>query len=176
MLARLEKDRAVYLQHMESFKSSYGVVLKQGHALMANLDEEHIDELFAKSARDIEGSWTTAGLWRSMNSLFDSFTRQADKILSFASETRNFVDKVYQEFQEKYGFVNLTPPPLNLEKHILSMKGLKTEHRALLPRSGQRHDREALPGEEVLQRPGHRGAHRVPGGAQGPRQLAEERA
>src|SRR6185503_19708809 len=44
MLARLEKDRAVYLQHMESFKASYGVVLKQGHALMANLDEEHIDE------------------------------------------------------------------------------------------------------------------------------------
>ena len=126
MLARLEKDRAVYLQHMESFKNSYGIVLKQGHALMANLDEEHIDELFTKSARDIEGSWTTAGLWRSMNSLFESFTRQADKILSFASETRNFVDKVYQEFQEKYGFVNLTPPPLNLEKHILTMKGLKS--------------------------------------------------
>lgn len=125
MLGRLEKDRAVYLQHMESFKASYGVVLKQGHALMANLDEEHIDELFSKSSRDIEGSWTTAGLWRSMNSLFDSFSRQADKILTFASETRNFVDKVYQDFHEKYGFVNLTPPPLNLEKHILSMKALK---------------------------------------------------
>jgi hypothetical protein len=125
MLARLEKDRSVYLQHMESFKASYGVVLKQGHALMSNLDEEHIDDLFAKSSRDIEGSWTTAGLWRSMNNLFETFTRQADKILTFASETRNFVDKVYQDFQEKYGFVNLTPPPLNLEKHILSMKGLK---------------------------------------------------
>ena len=37
------------------------------------IDEEHIDEIFAKSAKDIEGSWTTAGLWRSMNSLFDSF-------------------------------------------------------------------------------------------------------
>ena len=125
MLTRLEKDRAVYLQHMESFKRSYGVVLKQGHALMANLDEEHIDEIFAKSAKDIEGSWHTAGLWRSMNSLFDSFTRQADKILSFASETRSFVDMVYREFQEKYGFANLTPPALNLEKHILAMKGLK---------------------------------------------------
>ena len=125
MLTRLEKDRAVYLQHMESFKRSYGVVLKQGHALMANLDEEHIDEIFAKSAKDIDGSWTTAGLWRSMNSLFDSFTRQADKILSFASETRSFVDMVYREFQEKYGFANLTPPLLNLEKHILAMKGLK---------------------------------------------------
>ena len=35
------------------------------------------------------------------------------------------MDKVYRDFQEKYGFVNLTPPPLNLEKHILSMKSLK---------------------------------------------------
>jgi hypothetical protein len=125
MLARLEKDRAVYIQHMESFKQSYGVVLKQGHALMANLDEEHIDEIFARSSREIENSWTTAGLTRSMNALFDTFTRQADKILSFATETRSFVDKVYREFQEKYGFANLTPPPLNLEKHILAMKGLK---------------------------------------------------
>ena len=110
---------------MESFKGSYGVVLKQGHALMANLDEEHIDEIFARSSKEIEGSWTTAGLMRSMNALFDVFTRQADKILSFATETRNFVDKVYQDFQDKYGFANLTPPPLNLEKHILAMKGLK---------------------------------------------------
>jgi hypothetical protein len=125
MLARLEKDRAVYIQHMESFKASYGVVLKQGHALMANLDEEHIDEIFERSSKEIEGSWTTAGLTRSMNALFETFTRQADKILSFASETRNFVDKVYKEFQEKYGFANLTPPTLNLEKHILAMKGLK---------------------------------------------------
>jgi hypothetical protein len=125
MLGRLEKDRAVYLEHMESFKNSYGVVLKQGHALMANLDEEHIDEIFARSSKDIEGSWTTAGLMRSMNSLFDAFSRQAERILEFGSETRSFVDKVYKEFQERYGFANLTPPPLNLEKHILGMKGLK---------------------------------------------------
>jgi hypothetical protein len=125
MLARLEKDRAVYLQHMESFKTSYGVVLKQGHALMANLDEEHIDEIFARSSKEIDGSWTTAGLMRSMNALFEAFTRQADKILKFATETRNFVDKVYKDFQDRYGFANLTPPPLNLEKHILAMKGLK---------------------------------------------------
>jgi hypothetical protein len=125
MLGRLEKDRATYIEHMESFKNSYGVVLKQGHALMANLDEEHIDEIFARSSKDIEGSWTTAGLMRSMNSLFEAFSRQAEKILGFASETRAFVDKVYKEFQERYGFANLTPPPLNLEKHILAMKALK---------------------------------------------------
>ena len=125
MLGRLEKDRATYIEHMESFKTSYSVVLKQGHALMANLDEEHIDEMFARSSKDIEGSWTTAGLMRSMNSLFDAFSRQAEKILGFASETRTFVDKVYKEFQERYGFANLTPPPLNLEKHILAMKALK---------------------------------------------------
>jgi hypothetical protein len=53
-----------------------------------------------------------------MNFCSSRLRARPDKILSFASETRNFVDKVYQDFQEKYGFVNLTPPPLNLEKHI----------------------------------------------------------
>ncbi len=125
MLARLENDRAQYLQRMGSFKNSYGTVLRQGHALMSNLDEDHIDEIFRRSSKDIEGSWTTAGLIRSMSSLFDAFNRQADLILTYGNTTREFVDSVYDEFHERFGFANLTPPPLNLERHILSMKALR---------------------------------------------------
>ena len=63
MLARLEQDRVVYLQHMDSFKHSYGVVLKQGHALIGTLSDEELSiDIFAESREDIEGSWTTAGL------------------------------------------------------------------------------------------------------------------
>ena len=176
MLARLEKDRATYIEHMESFKTSYGVVLKQGHALMANLDEEHIDEIFARSSKDIEGSWTTAGLMRSMNSLFDAFSRQAEKILGFASETRGVRR---QGLQGVPGALRLRQPDAAAaqpgEAHP-GDEGAQGHHREVLPRSGQRHDREALPGAALLQRPGERSARPVPGHAQGARLLAQERA
>jgi dynamin family protein len=125
LLAKLETDRANYLHRMESFKNSYGTVLKQGHVLLETLSDERLDDIMRKSQRTIEGSWTTAGLMRSMQALFDTFSRQAEKILNFAGETRNYVDGVYNEFHRMYGFPRMTPPALNLERHILRMHSLQ---------------------------------------------------
>ncbi|HEV8644947.1 MAG TPA: dynamin family protein [Burkholderiales bacterium] len=125
LLAKLETDRAKYLHHMESFKNSYGTVLKQGQVLLDTLSDERLDDIMRKSQHTIEGSWTTAGLMRSMQALFDTFSRQAEKILNFAGETRNYVEGVYSEFHKMYGFPKMTPPALNLERHILRMHSLQ---------------------------------------------------
>jgi hypothetical protein len=124
LLAKLEQDKAGYMQHMESFKRSYATVLKQGNLLVGTLADERLDEMMRRSLASIEGSWTTAGLMRSMQALFDTFSRQAEKILEFAGETRNYVDGVYGEFHKMYGFPKMTPPALNLERHILRMHSL----------------------------------------------------
>jgi len=125
MLMRLEKDRAAYIEQMERFQLSYGVVVQQGQSLMENLDRARLDQIFAASRKEIEESWTTAGLNRSMNKLFDAFSGQADKVLGFALKTRNFVDEVYLEFQERFGIPGLQAPMLNLERHVLAMRTLK---------------------------------------------------
>ena len=124
LLAKLEQDKANYMRHMESFKRSYATVLKQGNVLVGTLTDERLDEIMNRSLQSIEGSWTTAGLMRSMQALFDTFSRQAEKILEFAGETRTYVDGVYDEFHKTYGFPKMTPPPLNLERHILRMHSL----------------------------------------------------
>lgn len=125
MLLRLEKDRAAYLEQMERFQVSYGSVLEQSESLHRNLDRARLDEIFAASRKEIEQSWTTAGLHRSMNNLFDAFSTQADKVLGFASRTRNYVDEVYREFQQRFGLPGLQAPMLNLERHVLAMRTLK---------------------------------------------------
>ena len=124
LLARLEQDKASYLKHMESFKRSYAIVLKQGNALIGTLADDRLNDLMNRSLKAIEGSWTTAGLMGSMQALFDTFSRQAEKILQFAGETRNYVDGVYTEFHKMYGFPRMTPPVLNLERHIQRMHSL----------------------------------------------------
>lgn len=124
LLARLELDKSTYARRMESFKRSSATVLKQGNVLIGTLADERLDDLMNRSLASIEGSWTTAGLMRSMQALFDTFSRQAEKILEFAGETRNYVDGVYSEFHKIYGFAKMTPPALNLERHILRMHSL----------------------------------------------------
>jgi hypothetical protein len=124
LLARLELDKARYLKHMESFKRSYATVLKQGNVLIGTLADDRLDGIMIRSLQAIEGSWTTAGLMRSMQALFDTFSRQTEKILQFAGETRNYVDGVYSEFHKMYGFPKMLPLVLNLERHILRMHSL----------------------------------------------------
>jgi hypothetical protein len=125
MLGRLEQDKTVYQQNMEAFKANYGVALKQGHQILGTLSDDELDRMLSENQKSIEGSWTTAGLMKSMGALFDKFGEEANRILTFATEAKKFVDGVYQTFHEKHGFPKLSPPGLNLEKHILKMNQLR---------------------------------------------------
>ena len=125
LLAKFEADKTQYGRHMESFKASLGTVKKQGEVLLGTMNDERLAEILAKSSQAMEGSWTTAGLMRSMQGLFETFSRQAEKILAFSAETRGFVDNVYAQFHKQYGFKRIAPPALNLERHILRMHTLQ---------------------------------------------------
>jgi hypothetical protein len=125
MLARLEKDKAAYQQNLGAFKANYGIVLKQGHELLRQLSDDELDRILAENQKMIEGSWTTAGLMRSMQALLDRFGAEARKMLDYGTDAKAFVDGVYATFHEKHGFPRLSPPGLNLERHILRMNGLQ---------------------------------------------------
>ena len=61
----------------------------------------------------------------SMRGLFETFSRQAEKVLAFSAETRGFVENVYTQFHLQYGFKKISPPDLNLERHVLRMHALQ---------------------------------------------------
>ncbi len=125
LLAKFEQDKAQYGRHMESFNTSYNTVIKQGQVLLATMGDDRLNDIVAKNTQTLENSWTTAGLMRSMQGLFETFSRQAERILAFSAETRGFVENVYTQFHQQYGFKKISPPALNLERHILRMHSLQ---------------------------------------------------
>jgi hypothetical protein len=125
LLAKFEQDKAQYGRHMESFRRSYDAVIKQGQVLLATMGDDRLDDIVAKNSQLLENSWTTAGLMNAMQGLFETFSRQAEKILAFSAETRGFVENVYTQFHQQYGFKKIAPPDLNLERHILRMHALQ---------------------------------------------------
>ena len=72
----------------------------------------------------IEGAWTTAGLMKAMQGLFDHFAAQSAKILNFSNDIKQFVEETYAYFHNSFGFTPLDAPALNLEKHTLAMTTL----------------------------------------------------
>lgn len=125
LLNKLETDRANHAQTVETFKSTRQVVMKQGNALLASLEAEHLNELIEKNRVLMEASWTTTGITRAMEILFANFSRQSDKILNYAQQIGSLIEAIYARFHGKYGFAKLAPPPLNLERYRLAMRQLE---------------------------------------------------
>ena len=125
MLARLEADRAAYQVKVANFKVASATVQKKGAELLSALDEHHFDAIIEVSRESIEARWTTVGLARGMQNLFHHFSDQVERILKFSADLKKFIEGTYQRFHRDYGFVELTPPDLSLEKHILQMQKLK---------------------------------------------------
>jgi hypothetical protein len=125
MVARLEIDRKNYHDTVQTFRTTVNTVTNQGATLVKQLDDERLDDILNTDRKFIENAWTTAGLWKSMQMLFQHFTGVSSKILNFSNQIKNLVDATYAHFHEKFGFARLSPPPLNLEKHTLSMTGMQ---------------------------------------------------
>ena len=125
LLTKFEQDKTKYGHHMDSFNRSLKTVTRQGEVLLNTMSDDRLAELLAKSSQAMTDSWTTAGLMRSMQALFEAFSQQAERILDFSTETRGFVENVYAQFHKQYGFKQISPPELNLERHILRMHTLE---------------------------------------------------
>ena len=125
MVARLEAHRRNYQTTVQTFRNTYNTVMTQGGALLKQLDEDSLEKILNKDREFIEDAWTTAGLWKNMQALFQHFTGVSSRILRFANQIKGLVDMTYVHFHEKFGFAKLTPPALNLEKHTLAMTGLQ---------------------------------------------------
>jgi hypothetical protein len=127
MLAKLEADRTAYGAQVQGFKLASAGVIKQGGLLLTNLDSTFIEHILEQGREEIEGSWTTPGLMRAMQTLFEHYSAQSQKILKFSSEVQKLVESIYERFHEGYGFARLVPPPLNLERHTVAMFGLQKQ-------------------------------------------------
>jgi hypothetical protein len=110
---------------VQTFRSTYDTVMNQGATLLKQLDEDALEQILNKDREFIQGAWTTAGLWKNMQLLFQHFTGVSNMILNFTNQIKGMVDMTYTHFHEKFGFARLTPPTLNMEKHTLTMTMLQ---------------------------------------------------
>jgi len=130
MLTRLEAERKNYQKSVAAFNVTYSDLTAKGQELLATLHDDRIEEILSHDREFIQGAWTTAGMWKSIQGLFGYFTTQVEKILNYAVKLREAVEGIYQQFHENFGLAKLSPPLLTLEKHLDSMHALEANARA----------------------------------------------
>ncbi len=130
MLTRMESERKTYQKSVAAFNVTYSNLTAKGQELLATLHDDRIEEILLHDREFIQGAWTTAGMWKSIQGLFGYFTTQVEKILNYAVKLRESVDGIYQQFQENFGLAKLSPPALTLAKHLEAMHTLEANARA----------------------------------------------
>lgn len=130
MVVRLESDHAQYQAATRTFQSTYNTIMGQGAKLLLQLNKAAIAKVLEKDREFIEGAWTTAGLWKSMQGLFDHFNEVSDGILQYAGQIQDWVGQAYGHFHEKFGFARIEPPQFDLERNATKMAALRETARA----------------------------------------------
>jgi hypothetical protein len=126
---RIMTDKVRYDESVKNFNLTKQVLSQQGRNLQANLAEERLEEFLEKSRESIQGSWTTAGLTRGMQTLVRQVMRQFDKTVQISLHIKRLLDTAYISFHEKHNFEKLSPPLLSLDGYRVKLHELvdKTE-------------------------------------------------
>ena len=118
-------DKRAFEEAHKDFTRTRDLVSTQGRMLLAYLAEDRLARLLDYNRQQLQGTWTTAGLARAMQLLFQELNREFDKALQIGWHLKVALDEAYLRFHREHGFVKAAAPPLDLERHRKALQQLQ---------------------------------------------------
>jgi predicted GTPase len=91
------------------------------------LSLEAIDQLIAETQQRMQGSWTTGGLKRAMQILFDQLNGRMITVTNRVDESRDLLQQIYRRFEGEEGFSLGQPRTFSVMKHRVKLDMLYQE-------------------------------------------------
>jgi hypothetical protein len=127
---KVHAERTSYNDALAEYKVAERSFNQKKTALMDMLNPSRLDFMLSAGRQSIDGSWTTMGLHHSMTSLIGMLGREFDSITNTGSDIKTLMESVYQVFTERFNFVSLTIPTLDLDSHKRKLAQLQRETEA----------------------------------------------
>ncbi|OGT90811.1 MAG: hypothetical protein A2286_05870 [Gammaproteobacteria bacterium RIFOXYA12_FULL_61_12] len=127
MLSETSDEKVKYKQNVGSFLSSQKTLQGQAEDLRRALSIESLDKMINEAHGLMQGNWTTAGLKKSMRSLFDQLNTRMEEVTAQVEETRRLVRSIYRRFQDDHGFNIIQPRMFSVMKYRVQLEMLHQE-------------------------------------------------
>ena len=124
---KITKDRRVYMASVEEYKYKRTDFKSQRDVLIEMLNPAKLDFVLGVSRDAIEGTWTTLGLSRSMQALFDSISKEFYRVHALSETMKLTMQESYDYFHQTYKFEKMNLPGLDLENIRLKLQLLMHE-------------------------------------------------
>lgn len=109
LLDKTRREQELYLKGIAQFQVSREGLLNESRYCRQILEAESIEPMIDRARRGLARCWTSAGLSRSMRSLFEDLRRTMQTVSSESERLRRLVREIYQTFHDVYGFEVATP-------------------------------------------------------------------
>ncbi|MFN2339466.1 MAG: dynamin family protein [Gammaproteobacteria bacterium] len=127
LMSKSREEQAAYLKNVESFQSSRRLLQNQAKVMLETLSLERLDQLIARTRKDMTGSWTTNGMKRGMKTFFDGAREVMDQVSAQAEQTRMLIRATYRKFHEEHGLPALTPKGFSVGSYSAELDRLYEE-------------------------------------------------
>ena len=127
LMRKTRERQATYNKNMESFQASRRILGQHSKTMLDALSIQAVDDLVAKTRKDMEGSWTTVGMKKGMKTFFDGARDAMQHVTTQAEQTHNAVQAIYRKFHEELGLPVANPKAHSLQKFRIELERLYEE-------------------------------------------------
>jgi hypothetical protein len=127
LMRKTRERQAIYNKNMESFQASRRILTQQSKSMLDALSIQAVDELVARTRKDMEGSWTTVGMKKGMKTFFDGARDAMQHVGTQAEQAHNAVQAIYRKFNEELGLPVGDSKAFSLQKFRMELERLYEE-------------------------------------------------
>jgi hypothetical protein len=122
---RAQKDYDFYYKKLITLRSSRRLMDSQGDILRKLVSEDRFEEHAQRVRKQMAGSWTTAGMNRSMDRFFELLENDLNNLMSEGQLAEKMVNAIYRRYNEDTRARHLEPIPLRAGRHVIAIRELR---------------------------------------------------
>ena len=130
LMKKTREEQATYHKSVESFQANKKVYNDKHAALLDILSLTKLDNLMAKTRKEMSGTWTTHGLKSGMREFFDIIAETIDNASELTDQTNTLLQTIYREFHKDHGLTEAKPKFFSMAKYKRDLDRLYEEAEA----------------------------------------------
>ena len=130
LMKKTREEQATYHKSVESFQANKKVFTDKHNRLLELLSLTELDNLMAKTRKDMTGTWTTHGLKASMKEFFEMITETIKNASEQTDQINTLLQTIYREFHKQHGLTETKPKFFSMAKYRRDLERLYHEAEA----------------------------------------------
>ncbi len=130
LMKKTREEQATYHKSVESFQSNKKVFSEKHTGLLEMLSLTQLDNLMAKTRKEMSGTWTTHGLKVGMKEFFDIITETIKNASEQTDQINTLLQTIYREFHKQHGLTETKPKFFSMAKYRRDLERLYHEAEA----------------------------------------------